>query len=145
MQDRDATIHARQEDIIRELDSREDWFEKYEYLIARGKELPAAPAELKTDRHAMQGCQSRVWVGAERANGTIHFSADSDSAITRGMIALVLDVLDGLSPREVAEAELYFIERTGLDRNLSPARANGLKTIVSHMQGLARDCIPADN
>jgi cysteine desulfuration protein SufE len=139
MQGYQATINDRQDRIIRELNGRDDWFDKYEYLIALGKDLPDSPDGLKTDRYAMQGCQSRVWMRAELQDAALHFTADSDSVITRGMIALVMAVLDGAGPDDVAAAELYFIEQTGLDRNLSPARANGLKTIVSHMQGLAKE------
>jgi cysteine desulfuration protein SufE len=139
MQESTPTIDARQERIIAELERREDWFDKYEYLIARGKAHPTSGPELHCDPYALQGCQSNVWVRAEVRDGTIHYTADSDSMITRGMIALVLDVLQGVSPPQAARADLYFIERTGLDRNLSPARANGLKTIASQMQGLARD------
>ncbi len=132
------TMDARQERIIRELDARKDWLDKYEYLIALGKDLPPSPDTLKTDQHALKGCQSKVWVQAELREGVLHFAADSDSLITRGMIALVLAVLQGAPPEKAADADLYFIERTGLLKNLSPARANGLKTIAVHMQGLAR-------
>ncbi|MFP4106177.1 MAG: SufE family protein [Phycisphaerae bacterium] len=141
MQGYAATINDRQDRIVQELNSRADWFEKYEYLIGLGKSLPIWPDESKTDRHAMKGCQSRVWIRAEMSDGVLHFSADSDSQITRGMIALLVSVLDGTSPSEAAGADLYFVEKTGLGRNLSPARANGLKTIINHMQGLAREHI----
>jgi len=141
MQGHATTIDARQDRIIGEINGRDDWFDKYEYLIALGKDLPPSGEGLKTDRYALKGCQSKVWVRAEVRAGVLQFSADSDSVITRGMLALVLAVLNGASPREVAHAELYFIEHTGLDRNLSPARANGLKTIAVHMQGLAQDCL----
>ena len=143
MQGPRETVNDRQERLIDELNSRQDWLEKYEYLIALGKNLPSSEEQLKTDSYALKGCQSQVWVRAQLREGTIRFAADSDSVITRGMIALVLAVLDGIPPEDAAQADLYFIERTGLDRYLSPARANGLKTIAVHMQGLAQDLMYA--
>lgn len=139
MQQQAATINDRQERIIEQLNSRGDWFDKYDYLIALGKEIPASPPQLKTDPYALKGCQSNVWLRAEVRDGVLQYRADSDSVITRGMIALLLAVLQGATPEQAAHAELYFLDRTGLDKNLSPARANGLKTIAVHMQGLARD------
>jgi cysteine desulfuration protein SufE len=139
MQEQATTIDERQQRIIDELNGREDWFDKYEYLIALGKDFPPEEEGLKTDRYALKGCQSRVWVRAEVREGVLYFTADSDSMITRGMLALVLAVLQGTAPADAAYADLYFIERTGLAKNLSPARANGLNTIAAHMQGLAQD------
>jgi cysteine desulfuration protein SufE len=139
MQGHVATIDDKQERIIAELNGRQDWFDKYDYLIGLGKDLPASTAELKTDQYALKGCQSSVWLRAEVRQGRLHFTADSDSLITRGMIALLLAVLEDATPAEAAGADLYFIDRTGLDQNLSPARANGLKTIAVQMQGLAQE------
>lgn len=138
LHDNSPDMNAIQDRIIREFNSRKDWFDKYDYLIASGKAHPHTEDELKSDRYAMYGCQSRVWIRATLQNGRIRFDADSDAVITRGMLALVLQVLNDQPPHDVARAELYFISRTGLDQNLSPSRANGLNTLVAHMQGLAR-------
>ncbi|MFP4355031.1 MAG: SufE family protein [Phycisphaerae bacterium] len=132
-------IDDRQDQAIEQLNRRKDWFDKYDYLIDLGRSLPEPDDELTTDHHAMKGCQSKVWIRADLRGRTLELTAFSDSLITRGMIVLVLDVLEGATPEQVVEADLYFIEQTGLDRNLSPARANGLKTIVNHIQGLARE------
>jgi cysteine desulfuration protein SufE len=126
-----------QDEIVAEMSDLEDWLAKYEYLVARGRELNVEDAGIRTEEHAIPGCQSSVWIRAELRDGRVHLSADSDAMITRGIIALLLRVLDGRPPREVAGAELYFLDRTGLRTHLSPARANGLAAMVRRIRTCA--------
>ena len=109
--------------------------EKYEQLIEMGKELDALPDEDRLDEHLIRGCQSRVWlVAAKNDDRNVRFYADSDANITKGLVALMVRVLDGLPPKEIAESDLWFIEKIGLDKHLSPTRANGLHSMVQQMK-----------
>jgi cysteine desulfuration protein SufE len=128
------TMEDIQNEIIQEMSSRDDWMEKYEYLIGLGKKLKSQDDNLRTEDNAMQGCQSSVWIRAEDIDGRVHFSVDSDSVITKGMLSLLLRVLDKRPPKEIAGADLFFITETGLSTNLSPTRANGLALIVKQMK-----------
>lgn len=128
-------LQSRQEAIVEEFSFFDDWMEKYEHVIELGKELPPMPEALKLPEHLIRGCQSQVWLIAEKsADGTIHFQADSDAIITKGLVALMVRVLDGLDPAAVAGAELWFISKIGLDTHLSPTRANGLQSMVLQMK-----------
>ncbi|MCG6956433.1 MAG: SufE family protein [Gemmatimonadetes bacterium] len=131
-------MSAAQDEIVAEMSDLEDWLAKYEYLVARGRELNVEDEEIRTEEHAISGCQSSVWIRAELRGGRVHLCADSDAMITRGIIALLLRVLDGRHPREVARAELYFLDRTGLRTHLSPARANGLAAMVQRIRTCAK-------
>lgn len=131
-------MSAAQDEIVAEMSDLEDWLAKYEYLVARGRELNVEDEEIRTEEHAISGCQSSVWIRAELRGGRVHLCADSDAMITRGIIALLLRVLDGRPPREVACAELYFLDRTGLRTHLSPARANGLAAMVQRIRTCAK-------
>ena len=133
-------LQTRQEEIVEEFSFYEDWMEKYEQLIEMGKELDALPDEHRLDEHLIRGCQSRVWlVAAKNDDRHVRFYADSDAIITKGLVALMVRVLDGLPPKEIAESDLWFIEKIGLDKHLSPTRANGLHSMVQQMKryGLA--------
>jgi cysteine desulfuration protein SufE len=132
------SMSAAQDEIVAEMSDLEDWLAKYEYLVARGRELNVEDEEIRTEEHAISGCQSSVWIRAELRGGRVHLCADSDAMITRGIIALLLRVLDGRPPREVACAELYFLDRTGLRTHLSPARANGLAAMVQRIRTCAK-------
>jgi len=128
-------LQTRQEEIVEEFSFYEDWMEKYEQLIEMGKELDALPDEHRLDEHLIRGCQSRVWlVAAKNDDHNVRFYADSDAIITKGLVALMVRVLDGLPPKEIAESDLWFIERIGLDKHLSPTRANGLHSMVQQMK-----------
>ena len=128
-------LQTRQEEIVEEFSFYEDWMEKYEQLIEMGKELDALPDEHRLDEHLIRGCQSRVWlVAAINEDRNVRFYADSDAIITKGLVALMVRVLDGLPPKEIAESDLWFIERIGLDKHLSPTRANGLHSMVQQMK-----------
>jgi len=126
-----------QEWIIAEMAGLADGLAAYEYLVRLGKEHRPGEDGLRHDRYSVSGCQSRVWVRTELRDGRVRILADSDATITRGIIALLLRVLDGRSPVEIVESELYFLDRTGLSHHLSPARSNGLHAIVRRIRSFA--------
>ncbi len=128
-----------QNEIVEEFSFFDDWMEKYEYIIDLGKDLPKIDEEKKTDEHLIKGCQSQVWLDAQAENDTVHFYADSDAVITKGIIALLIRVLSGQSAEDIAKADLHFIDTIGLKEHLSPTRSNGLVSMVKKMKtyGLA--------
>ena len=123
-----------QEDIIEEFSIFDEWLDKYDYLIELSDSLPAIADEHRTDNYVIKGCQSRVWVDARLEDGKVYFAADSDAIITRGIIALLIRVMNGRTPQEVLDTELYFIDAIGLESNLSPTRANGLLSMIKQMR-----------
>lgn len=130
-----ADLQNRQNEIVEEFAFFEDWIEKYEHVIELGKELESLPEEEKQEDYLIRGCQSRVWLTASKnANGEVRFRADSDAIITKGLVALMVRVLDGLPPQDIASADLWFIGKIGLDTHLSPTRANGLQSMVQQMK-----------
>lgn len=128
------TIEQKQQDIVDEFGIFEDWMEKYEYIIELGKELPVIDAAKKTDDRLIEGCQSRVWLDAEVDHEKMKFSADSDAIITKGIIALLIRVLNNEAPADIARADLHFISDIGLQEHLSPTRANGLASMVKRLK-----------
>jgi cysteine desulfuration protein SufE len=131
------TINEIQNEIIEDFSILEDWNDKYEYLIDFGKSLPLIDEQYKTEENRIHGCQSRVWLHAERKENQLFFYADSDAIITKGIVGLLVKVLSGHTPKEIAETELYFIEKIGLKEHLSPTRANGLVSMIKKMKILA--------
>ncbi len=127
----------RQEEIIDEFAVFDQWLDKYEYLISLGNTLPPIEPTHKTEKYLIHGCQSRVWVDAKLVDGKMYFGADSDAIITKGIIALLIRVLDGRTPQEVIDTDLYFIDRIGLHENLSPTRSNGLLAMIKQMKMFA--------
>ena len=128
-------LQQRQEDIAEEFEFFEDWMERYEHIIELGKELETIAEEEKQDDHLIRGCQSRVWLlAAKDGDGKVQFRADSDAIITKGLAALMVRALSGLPPAVIAQADLWFIEKIGLDAHLSPTRANGLRSMVQQMK-----------
>ncbi|WP_301958742.1 SufE family protein [uncultured Alistipes sp.] len=123
-----------QEEIIEEFSVFDDWLDKYDYLIGLSDSLPAIASEHRTGQYLIEGCQSRVWIDARTDGGRIFFTADSDAIITKGIIALLIRVLNGRTPQEVLDTDLYFIDAIGLTANLSPTRANGLAAMVRQMR-----------
>lgn len=123
-----------QEEIIEEFSVFDDWLDRYDYLISLAETLPPIAPEHRTEQYLIRGCQSRVWVDARLEAGRVHYAADSDAIITKGIIALLIRVLDGRTPREVLDTELYFIDAIGLGANLSPTRANGLLSMIKQMR-----------
>jgi cysteine desulfuration protein SufE len=131
------TINEIQNEIIEDFSILEDWNDKYEYLIDFGKSLPLIDEQYKTEENRIHGCQSRVWLHAERKENQLFFYADSDAIITKGIVGLLVKVLSGHTPKEIAETELYFIEKIGLKEHLSPTSANGLVSMIKKMKILA--------
>lgn len=127
-------INQIQDEIIDEFAFFEDWMEKYEYIIDLGKNLPLIDPAKKDETHLIKGCQSQVWLEAEEADGKIRFTADSDAVITKGIIALLIRVLSDQEAEDIAETELYFIDKIGLKEHLSPTRSNGLVSMVKQMK-----------
>lgn len=122
-----------QDQIIEEFSIFDDWLDRYNYLIELASELPAIAPDHRTDQYVIAGCQSRVWVDASLRDGLVYYTADSDAIITKGIITLLIRVLAGHTPREILDADLYFIDRIGLSANLSPTRANGLLAMIRQM------------
>lgn len=137
------TLQEIQEEIISEFDVFDDWMDKYEYIIDLGKELPIIDPLKKTDDRLIEGCQSKVWLDAEVIDGTMHFTADSDAIITKGIIGLLIRVLNEQTPETVATADLYFIQKIGLQEHLSPTRSNGLVGMVKKLKMSALQAINA--
>ncbi|MBD3316168.1 MAG: SufE family protein [Chitinivibrionales bacterium] len=131
------TINRIQDAIIEEFSNLDDWFDKYEYLVRIAKTAPASDGTLRTEAYALKGCQAKVWLRAEMNRGKLHITADSDSTVTRGILALLIRVLDNQSPRDVARANLYFLDGIGLSTGLSPGRANGLAAIIKTLKDTA--------
>ncbi len=127
-------INDIQNEIIEDFSIYEDWNDKYEYLIEFGKSLPLIAEQYKTEDNRIHGCQSKVWLHAELKDGKVFFFADSDAIITKGIVGLLVKVLSGHTPKEIAESELYFIEKIGLKEHLSPTRANGLVSMIKKMK-----------
>ncbi len=128
------TINSIQDQIIEDFALFEDWMQKYEYLIQFGKNLQLIDPAYRTDDYRINGCQSNVWVKSEFRDGHIFLSADSDAIITKGIISLLLQVLSGQKPDDIVNADLYFIEKTGLRENLSPTRSNGLLSMIKQIK-----------
>lgn len=128
------TIKEQQDNIIEEFSFFTDWTEKYEYLIQMGKDLPMIAGQYKTDENLIKGCQSKVWLHADYKDGRIYFTADSDAIITKGLVSLVVRVLSGQTPKDIAEADLYFADAIGLKSHLSPTRSNGLLAMLKQMK-----------
>lgn len=124
----------RQEEIIEEFSVFDEWLDKYEYLIELGNELQPMEQAHRDEQHLIEGCQSRLWLDAKLEDGRVYYSADSDAIITKGIVALLIRVLNGRAPQEIVDIELYFIDRIGLRENLSPTRANGLLSMVKQMK-----------
>lgn len=127
-------INAIQNKIIDDFSRLDGWFDKYEYLIGQGRLLCCDSKNLRNEWNQINGCQSKVWLRAERKDDKVYFAADSDALITKGILSLLLRVLSGQLHQDIATCELYFIEQTGLASNLSPTRANGLALIVKRMK-----------
>ncbi len=112
----------------------DDWEGKYEYIIDLGKQLAPLAEEHKLDGNKIKGCQSTVWLVSRYENGLIHFEADSDAIIVRGLVSMLIKVLSGHSPAEIADADLYFIDRIGMTKHLAQTRSNGLLSMVKQMK-----------
>ena len=128
------TIAETTSNIVQEFSAFDDWMDKYNYLIELGKSVPEIDEQYKVPNNLISGCQSRVWLHAAFRDGKIYFTADSDAVITRGLVSLLIRVLDGRTPDEILEASMDFIDAIGLKEHLSPTRSNGLTSMVKQMK-----------
>ena len=128
------SIQEKEQEIIDEFAVYDDWMDKYEYIIELGKDLPLIEEQYKTQDRLIKGCQSQVWLHAECKDGKMKFTADSDAIITKGIIALLIRVVNNESPADVARSEFGFIKEIGLQEHLSPTRSNGLVSMVKDMK-----------
>lgn len=131
------TINESQDEVIAEFDDFTDWMDKYQMLIDLGNDLEPLDARYKTEQNLIDGCQSRVWVQCDYTDGKLVFTADSDALIVKGIIALLIQVLSGHTPKEILDADLYFIDKIGLRDHLSPTRSNGLLAMVKQIKAYA--------
>lgn len=132
-----ASIQHIEDEIAEEFDLFDDQMDKYEYIIDIGKKLPTLDAKYMTDDFLVKGCQSKVWLHAYEKDGKLYFEADSNTAITKGIIALLVRVLSGQSAADVKNAELNFIDRINLRAHLSSQRSNGLTSMIQKMKAYA--------
>lgn len=130
----EMTITEIQDEIIQEFTISDDWMDKYNQLIDTGRNLPVIDPRFKTNDYLIEGCQSKVWLHPEFDGTRISFTADSDAIITRGIVALLIKVLNDRTPDEIISSELYFIDKIGLRQNLSPTRSNGLLSMVRQIK-----------
>ena len=131
------TINEIQDEIIEEFSGLDDWMDKYQLLIDLGNELAPLDERYKTEQNLIDGGQSRVWLQADYEVGLIHFTAESDALIVKGIVSLLIRVLSDHTPQEILDADLYFIEEIGLKEHLSPTRSNGLVAMVKQIRAYA--------
>lgn len=139
------TLAQTQQDLVDEFALFSDWQDRYEHLIELGKDLPLLAPEHKTDDNLVRGCQSRVWLHAQLGSPStalgvtpvVHFTADSDAMITKGIVALLVRVFNDRTPQEILGASTEFIDKIGLRAHLSPNRANGLSAMIDQMKRYA--------
>ncbi len=128
------TINEKQDEIIEEFSMVDDWMDRYSMLIDLGQEQTPLAADEKTEQNLIDGCQSRLWLLCNENDGLLYYRAESDALIVKGIVALLISVLNGHTPREILEADLYFIDRIGLREHLSPTRSNGLLAMLKQMR-----------
>lgn len=128
------TINETQDEIIEEFSAFDDWMDKYALLIDLGNSLEKLDDKYKTESNLIEGCQSRVWLQADYANGKICFKGESDAVIVKGIVSLLIHVLTNHTPDEILSTDLYFIEKIGLKEHLSPTRSNGLVSMIKQMR-----------
>ena len=128
------TIKEKQEQIIEEFSVFDDWMDRYALLIDLGNSLEPLEETHKTQQNLIEGCQSRVWLHAEYVDGKVYFQAESDAVIVKGIVSLLVNLLSGHTPKEILDAELFFVDEIGLKEHLSPTRSNGLVAMIKQMR-----------
>ena len=128
------SIDEIQNEVIAEFSDFDDWMDRYQLLIDIGSEQPPLEEKYKTEQNLIDGCQSRVWLQADMVDGKLQFLAESDALIVKGIVALLVRILTDHTPQEILDADLYFIEETGLREHLSPTRSNGLAAMLKQMK-----------
>ena len=131
------SINEIQDEIVEEFSGLDDWMDKYQLLIDLGNEQTPLAEQYKTESNLIDGCQSRVWLQADYEDGLIHFSAESDALIVKGIVSLLIRVLSDHTPKEILDADLYFIDEIGLKEHLSPTRSNGLLAMIKQIRSYA--------
>lgn len=131
------TIQETEDGIVEEFSVFTDWMDKYEYIIELGKNVPPIAESAKNENNLIKGCQSKVWLDCSYSDGKLYFSADSDAIITKGIISLLIRVYNGQTPKDIMESDLSFIQKIGLQDNLSPTRANGLVSMIKQIRAYA--------
>jgi cysteine desulfuration protein SufE len=132
-----STINQTQDELVEEFGLFEDWADKYEYLIDLGKKLLPMSESFKTEENVIKGCQSKVWLHAEKQGDLVVFQADSEAVIVKGMISMLIRVLSNHTPEEIMTADLYFIDQIGMSQHLAQTRSNGLVSMVKQMKNYA--------
>ena len=135
------SIASKTQTLLEELSFFQDWQERYEYVISMGKKLSPMDDALKTPVRTIKGCQSQVWLESQHRDNKMSYTADSDSLITKGMIALFVQILDGEAPEDILTADMSFIEKTGLKEHLAPTRANALTLMAAEMKKHALEAV----
>ena len=134
------TIEELQNELIEQFEPFDDWMDRYQLIIEMGDELPQITEQEKKDENLIEGCQSRVWIVCEaHDDGTLHFRADSDALIVKGIAAMLLKIYDGHTPSAILNSPLFFIERLNLTGHLSPTRSNGLSSMIQRIKTYAKD------
>ncbi len=128
------TINELQDEVIEEFSGFDDWMDKYQMLIDLGNELDVLNDKYKTESNLIDGCQSRVWLQCDEVDGRLVFTADSDALIVKGIVALLIRVVSGHTPKEILDTDLYFIDKIGLKDHLSPTRSNGLLAMIKQIK-----------
>ena len=139
------TTDELQAEIIEEFEMIDDWMDRYALIIDMGNELPPLDEQYKTPENLIDGCQSRVWLHSEMRDGKLHFDADSDALIVKGIIAMLVRVLSDHTPQEILDSDLHFIQAIGLQDHLSPTRSNGLVSMVKRIRTTALAALPDDS
>lgn len=138
-------ITGTQQEIIDEFALFDDWMDKYDHLISLGKTLPLIGEQYKTEEHVIKGCQSKVWLRAEQQEGGVHYWADSDAIITKGIVSVLVRAFSGLDAQDIVDAPTDFINEIGLSDHLSPTRANGLVAMIKQMKLYAAAFVAQNN
>lgn len=128
------SINEIQDEIIEEFSCFDDWMDRYTLLIEYAKGLKPLSAEERIDRNLIDGCQSKVWFTAQMQDGVVIYRGDSDAVLVKGIVALLIQVLSSHTPKEIVDAELYFIDEIGLREHLSPTRTNGVYAMLRQMR-----------
>ena len=139
------SINQLQDEIIEEFSLLDDWMDRYSLIIDYGNGLEPLPEEEKNERNLIDGCQSRVWFTAKLNDGIILYQGDSDAILVKGIVALLIHVLSGHTPEEIANANLYFIDQINLREHLSPTRSNGLAAMLQQMRLFAVTFLQMEN
>lgn len=129
-----STMQEVEQELISEFEMFDDWMDKYNYIIELGKELPMIDEQYKTAQFLIEGCQSQVWLHAEKQDGKVVFTADSDAIITKGIVNLLIRVLSGRTPQEIIDNDLSYLDAIGLKEHLSPTRSNGLASMIKQVK-----------